>query len=57
MKNAARYFLLVDGFGRPFQYVKAALPAAVGETKIRSITINSTYDLWSYAEDESEHHQ
>ncbi len=49
MKNS-RYFL-IDGFGRPFQYIKAALPAAVGETP-EAITINSTYDLWSYSEDE-----
>jgi len=33
---------LMDGFGRPFQYQKAALD---GETPT---TINPTYDLWSF---------
>jgi prepilin-type N-terminal cleavage/methylation domain-containing protein len=51
-------FLLVDGFGRPFQYVKAA-PAnttsgGTGSSNQDKVeTINSTYDLWSYAEDET----
>lgn len=44
-------YIIIDGFGRPFQYIKAALPEAVGETP-EAITINSTYDLWSYSEDE-----
>jgi prepilin-type N-terminal cleavage/methylation domain-containing protein len=48
-------YILIDGFGHPFQYVKAAvavIPAGGGTppTPI-SITINSTYDLWSYSED------
>ncbi len=37
-------YILVDAFGRPFQYIKA--------NSDRKYTINSTYDLWSYAEDE-----
>lgn len=44
-------YIIIDGFGRPFQYIKAATPEAVGETP-EAITINSTYDLWSYSEDE-----
>jgi hypothetical protein len=50
-------FMLIDGFGRPFQYVKAA-PATTTTTTGGSgdaanvETVNSTYDLWSYAEDE-----
>lgn len=41
-------FFMVDGFGRPFQYVKA-----VGATSGRDpVTINTSYDLWSYGEDE-----
>lgn len=37
-------YILVDAFGHPFQYLKA-------DTDQKS-TINSSYDLWSYAEDE-----
>ncbi len=36
--------ILVDAFGRPFQYIKA--------DSEKKNTINSTYDLWSYAEDD-----
>lgn len=42
-KIGENYFL-VDAFGRPFQYINADK-----ETKN---TINSTYDLWSYGEDD-----
>ncbi|WP_395739231.1 type II secretion system protein [Prosthecobacter sp.] len=60
-------YVLIDGFGHPFQYVKAAAPAttagsgAAGSSSGSSsgsgatataTTINSTYDLWSYSEDE-----
>lgn len=44
-------YILIDGFGRPFQYIKAAAPVASG-TPPEATTINSTYDLWSYSEDE-----
>ena len=40
-------YLLVDGFGLPFQYIKAESDPA--ETPI---TINPTYDIWSFADDE-----
>ncbi|MFO1481932.1 MAG: type II secretion system protein [Verrucomicrobiaceae bacterium] len=43
------FFIMIDGFGRPFQYVKSTPPTG-GNTKPN--TINSTYDLWSYSEDE-----
>ena len=36
-------YILVDAFGRPFQYIKADAE--------KKNTINSSYDLWSYAED------
>jgi prepilin-type N-terminal cleavage/methylation domain-containing protein len=36
-------FVLIDGFARPFQYIKATSS---------NPTVNSTYDLWSYGEDE-----
>lgn len=58
-------FVLVDGFGRPFQYIKAAPPSSTsgsggnsgsgsgsGGGGQQASTINSTYDLWSYGEDE-----
>jgi prepilin-type N-terminal cleavage/methylation domain-containing protein len=53
-----KYFL-TDGFGRPFQYAKAALEnnnnnggGNSGGGSTGQVTINSTYDLWSYADDE-----
>lgn len=48
-----RYYM-IDGFGRPFQYVKA-LPAPVNgqNNNAAPVTVNTaTYDLWSYGEDE-----
>jgi prepilin-type N-terminal cleavage/methylation domain-containing protein len=51
-------FLLVDGFGRPFQYIKAkpadTASSGTGNTseEDKVVTINTTYDLWSYGEDE-----
>ncbi|MFN7564334.1 MAG: type II secretion system protein [Prosthecobacter sp.] len=39
------HYLIVDGFGRPFQYLKA--------DPEKKNTINSTYDLWSYGDDET----
>lgn len=52
-------YILIDGFGHPFQYLKAAAPTvATGASNTSSnntttpTTINSTYDLWSYSEDE-----
>ena len=53
-------YILVDGFGHPFQYVKAAVPtpanganANANAAATTATTINSTYDLWSYSEDET----
>lgn len=37
-------YILVDAFGHPFQYTKA--------DNDKKNTINSSYDLWSYAEDD-----
>ena len=54
------FYILVDGFGHPFQYVKAAAPttqAAGGGAGAAAnptpTSINPTYDLWSYAEDDA----
>ncbi|OYW70886.1 MAG: hypothetical protein B7Z37_29325 [Verrucomicrobia bacterium 12-59-8] len=52
-------YILIDGFGHPFQYVKAAAQAAVppagggAAPPTEATTVNSTYDLWSYSEDET----
>lgn len=50
-------FILVDGFFRPFQYVKATATTTTGGTGGSSnnqpTTVNSTYDLWSYGMDEA----
>ena len=50
-------FMLIDGFGHPFQYLKAAIPTAANgangnNNNTTPTTINTTYDLWSYSEDE-----
>ena len=51
-------YILIDGFGHPFQYLKAAVSTtATGATgssgsTTTATTVNSTYDLWSYLEDE-----
>ncbi len=50
-------FFLIDAFGRPFQYIKAAAPTSGGGSSgsggtSQPTTINPTYDLWSYAEDD-----
>lgn len=51
-------YILIDGFGHPFQYIKANAPAVTtasgvsNNTNVEAITVNSTYDLWSYSEDE-----
>lgn len=66
------YYVIVDGFGRPFQYIKASVSTSSasggsgsgssgsgsggsggsGGASNGPQTINSTYDLWSYAEDD-----
>ena len=52
-------YILIDGFGHPFQYVKAAIPTTPttgtnsNSNTTASISINPTYDLWSYAEDDA----
>lgn len=38
-------YIIVDGYGRPFQYIKA--------DPEKKDTINSTYDLWSYGDDDT----
>lgn len=43
-RKIGNHYLLVDAFGRPFQYLKAD-PA-------KKNTLNTTYDLWSYGDDE-----
>lgn len=57
----SKTYILVDGFGFPFQYVKA-VPQTNNTSNGNNggsnsdsnavVTINSTYDLWSYADDE-----
>ncbi len=41
--KTAEGYMLIDGFGRPFQYEKGGATDAV----------NTTYDVWSYAQKES----
>lgn len=49
-------YVIIDGFARPFQYMKATTSSptagAGASANSTSTTINSTYDLWSYAEDD-----
>ena len=52
------FFIIIDAFGRPFQYVKAGTAttgtggAGGASGSGDPTTINSTYDLWSYSYDE-----
>ena len=55
LKNG--HYIIIDAFGRPFQYIKAAAATGTtggtgGASTPTATTINSTYDLWSYSEDE-----
>ncbi|MCA1962995.1 MAG: type II secretion system GspH family protein [Prosthecobacter sp.] len=49
--NNSTYFV-IDGFGHPFRYIKA-LPTVslTGGQPPEPVTINNTYDLWSYGND------
>lgn len=46
MRKGEQY-ILIDGFSHPFQYIKATVRADEDP-----VTINSTYDLWSYSMDQ-----
>jgi type II secretory pathway pseudopilin PulG len=47
-------YLMIDGFGRPFQYDEGPPRVVQGQPITQNITtINATYDLWSFAEDEN----
>jgi prepilin-type N-terminal cleavage/methylation domain-containing protein len=46
-----RYYM-IDGFGNPLQYIRAATQNVTGTNASTPTTINSHYDLWSYGEDE-----
>jgi len=46
--KTANGYMLVDGFGRPFQYQKGDAPGVPTPT-----TINPTYDLWSFGNAET----
>lgn len=48
------FYYLVDGFGHPLRYVKAApsVSATPGQPPPDATTVNrGTYDIWSYGED------
>jgi prepilin-type N-terminal cleavage/methylation domain-containing protein len=44
-------WVIVDGFGHPFQYTYPKHTGAAAGTP-STTTVNTTYDLWSYAEDD-----
>jgi len=44
-RKIGNHYLIVDGYGRPFQYIKA--------DPDKKNTLNTTYDLWSYGDDET----
>lgn len=45
-------FFLVDGFNKPFQYMKGPDRPRPGQPPPTPNTMNTTFDLWSYAESE-----
>ncbi len=58
-KRTSDGYMLMDGFGKPFQYTKFVNPSGGSKTatgqavKNSDTTMNKTYDLWSYGGDES----
>jgi len=50
LKNGQLYHL-IDGFGHPIQYTKAVPLVTATGTPQEAVTINNTYDIWSYGED------
>lgn len=53
--KTSKGYLMVDGFGRPFQYTLGPPKPAPNEPiRPNTTTVNSTYDLWSYAESETD---
>jgi prepilin-type N-terminal cleavage/methylation domain-containing protein len=59
MKTTKDPFILVDPFGKPYQYVRVdfgngSARSATGDLSTRQAkvpTINPTFDIWSYADD------
>ncbi len=52
-KTSTGEWLLMDGFGHPFQYTYPQRSGKnAGQGAPSTNTINTTYDLWSYAEDD-----
>ena len=52
VRNSKGY-MIVDGFGHPFQYTKGPRTTRPGEAQAtNNLSINNTYDLWSFGEDE-----
>jgi type II secretory pathway pseudopilin PulG len=52
--NKSTLYYMVDGFGHPIRYIKAAptQSSVPGQPPPQATTINlSTYDIWSYGED------
>jgi prepilin-type N-terminal cleavage/methylation domain-containing protein len=49
MVDTTNRFYLMDGFGHPFQYERAATNNVTTTQQPAPITVNPTYDLWSYS--------
>ncbi len=52
-KRTSNGYIVVDGYGHPFQYTKGPVATRPGAAPAASVSINNTYDLWSFGEDES----
>lgn len=50
--KTANGYLLVDAFGHPFQYTYPSRPKQAAQGTPSTNTVNTNYDLWSYAEDD-----
>lgn len=51
-KQTPNGWMIMDGFGHPFQYTYPKRAAGEPQGTPSSNTINTTYDLWSYADDD-----
>lgn len=51
--NSDKGWILVDGFNHPFQYTKGPDRPRPGQPAPAKVSMNTTYDLWSFAESET----
>jgi prepilin-type N-terminal cleavage/methylation domain-containing protein len=51
--NTDGLYYIIDGFGHPIRYIRALPRVVVAGTPPQPVTINADYDIWSYADDDT----